>query len=226
MPKLIYQPKWYDGDKDLSDGDLVYFQKKDGVLNNKWIVGKVEQVVRGRDQKVRKVIVKYFNGSEGEVGEPGRPRFTERSVRKLVKLFSIDEFQVEEDLVELQARIDKLQQERLLEEDGHRQENVQDVSRGGVKVDGVSELTTGDVPALNTRSRRRCNCCCVDHCNLSLHSMGPNVIACTWINVKMEEFSSFLLEEFSGEEDKYCGEDRGSSMFTVTDVLKSLDLIL
>ena len=60
MPKLIFQPKWYDGDRDLQEGDLVYFQKKETKLDNKWVIFRVEQVVRSdRDPKVRRVIVKY-----------------------------------------------------------------------------------------------------------------------------------------------------------------------
>ena len=58
VPKLIFQPKWYDSDRDLQEGDLVYFQKSESKLDNKWQVGKVEQIVRGRDQKIRKVILK------------------------------------------------------------------------------------------------------------------------------------------------------------------------
>ena len=44
---------------------MVYFQKKDGKLENKWVIGKVEQVVRSeRDQKIRRVIVRYQNEKE------------------------------------------------------------------------------------------------------------------------------------------------------------------
>merc|ERR1711888_299073 len=84
VPKLLFQPKWYQSDKDLQEGDLVYFQKKDGKLENKWVIGKVEQVVRSeRDKKIRRVIVRYQNEKENF------GRMTDRSVRKLVKLFSI-----------------------------------------------------------------------------------------------------------------------------------------
>ena len=124
VPKLIFQPKWYDGHRDLQEGDLVYFQKKESKLDNKWTVGKVDQVVRGRDQKIRKVIIKYKNASEENTF-----RFTERSVRKLVKLFSIDEHQIQEDLSELQKRIDRLQDPGLAGE--------------GVEVDEPSLLGDG-----------------------------------------------------------------------------------
>ena len=57
VPKLIFQPKWYNSDDDLQEEDLVYFQKKEGHLDSKWMIGKVEQIVRGRDSKIRKVVI-------------------------------------------------------------------------------------------------------------------------------------------------------------------------
>ena len=67
VPKLIFQPKWYDGDRDLQEGDLVYFRKTESQLDNKWTVGKVEQVIRGRNQRIRKVIIKYRNASKENI---------------------------------------------------------------------------------------------------------------------------------------------------------------
>ena len=93
----------------MQEQDIVYFQKKEGHLDNKWIIGRIDQVVRGRDQKIRKVIIRYSNASEENM-----PRFTERSARKLVKLFSVDEFQIQDDLTELQKRIERLQSEHGL----------------------------------------------------------------------------------------------------------------
>ena len=101
IPKLIYQPKWHKDDKDLNEGDLVYMKKEpDNVLGSKWIIGIVEQVIPSRDGKVRRVIVKYQNYNE-EV-----PRFTDRSVRKLVKIFDIEEYVMQDDLTELLRRLD------------------------------------------------------------------------------------------------------------------------
>ena len=63
----------------------------------------VEQVVRSdRDGIIRRVVVKYRNKDENH------DRFTDRTVHKLVKLFSIDEFHIQEDLGVLQKRIDEL----------------------------------------------------------------------------------------------------------------------
>ena len=43
----------------------MYFQKKEGKVNTRWVIGKVEQVIRSeRDQKIRRVIVRYQNERE------------------------------------------------------------------------------------------------------------------------------------------------------------------
>ena len=55
-----------------------------------------------RDHQIRRVVVKYQNAGESQ------PQFTDRTVRKLVKLWNIDEFQVQEDLDSLQKKIDNL----------------------------------------------------------------------------------------------------------------------
>ena len=73
-------------DKDLQEGDLVYFQKKEGKANQPWNIGRVEQIFRSdRDNLIRRAIIKYQNYGEEQ------PQLTDRHVRKLVKLFNVDE---------------------------------------------------------------------------------------------------------------------------------------
>ena len=126
VPKIMFQPKWYDSSKDLEEGDLVYFQKKEGKLDTPWTIGMVEQVVRSeRDQTIRKIVVKYRNPGENF------PRLTDRSIRTLVKLFNVDEFQVQDDLTELQKKIDKIRNndvdDVVQEETVQNDENNEDV---------------------------------------------------------------------------------------------------
>ena len=108
VPKLIFAPKWYKDDKDLKKGDLVYMKKSpDNKMDSAWVVGVVEQVIPSRDGKVRRVIVKYTNGS----GSPDydydvTPQFTNRAVRQLVKIFDIEEYMLQEDLAELMRRLE------------------------------------------------------------------------------------------------------------------------
>ena len=54
VPKIMFQPKWYNSDKDLQEGDLVYFQKKEGKANQPWTIGRVEQIFRSdRENLIR-----------------------------------------------------------------------------------------------------------------------------------------------------------------------------
>ena len=101
LPKLIFQPKWFKTDQDLREGDLVYFMKSESKLSNEYTMGKVDQVIAGRDGIARRIIIKYFNPNESE------PKFSDRAVRSVIKIFSIDEFCLAEDLAILQKRIDK-----------------------------------------------------------------------------------------------------------------------
>ena len=100
----MFQPKWYNSDKDLKKEDVEYFQKKEGKVDQPWTIGRVEQVMKSdRDGLIRRVIVRYQNPGESQ------PQFTDKSVRKLVKLLNVDEHQVQEDLDELQRKIDAAQ---------------------------------------------------------------------------------------------------------------------
>ena len=102
VPKLLLQPKWYDGDKDLKEDDIVYFQKKDSPLTIKWTIGRVEQLLRSeRDQMDRKI---------------------------------------QDDLTELQKRIDKLQDEH-----GQQLEDLPGKQPGeAVADDGEDQPLQGD----------------------------------------------------------------------------------
>ena len=240
VPKLMFQPKWYNKDCDLMEGDLVYFQKEgDSQLDNKWTVGKVDQVVRGRDQKIRRVIVKYQNATESQY------RLTDRAVRKIVKLFSIDEYQVQEDLAELQVRIDKLEATNREEVPDEPLDVVTEVegpqleSRGDPLVhegDPVGEAITDDDsaggPAARTRSRAAYSCCCPSHCKFSFHTMGPVVKAfstlrampsgCELMDVK--ECDEFPAREENGDGMETTEDSDG--MDSVAKVLRSLDLMM
>ena len=59
----------------------------------------MDQLVVSRDGLIRRAIIKYFNAGED------RPQFSDRSVRKLVKLWSIEESSLFEDLKEVENRV-------------------------------------------------------------------------------------------------------------------------
>ena len=87
--------------------DLVYFMKKEGKLATKWTMGMVEEVQKGRDGILREVTIKYCNSSEQKLTLEGdtsndrtMPRYTGKAVRKIVKIFSLEDFNPEHDIAE------------------------------------------------------------------------------------------------------------------------------
>ena len=74
VPHLIQQPKWFTIEKDLREGDLVYFQKRDSALDSVWTIGQVDQIIRSRDGYVRRAVIKYFNAGDNY------PHLTDRQV--------------------------------------------------------------------------------------------------------------------------------------------------
>ena len=92
IPKLMFKPKWWKAETDLKEEDVVLFQKKDSVLEHEWTMGRIDQLVVGRDGLARRAIVRYQNATEDF------KRTSDRSVRSLVKIFSLDDCSVEEDL--------------------------------------------------------------------------------------------------------------------------------
>ena len=103
IPKLMKVPKWFKNDRDLRVGDIVYFQKRESELGaGKWTVGQVDAVEKGKDGFIREATVRYQNSNENQ------PRTTDRSVRKLVKLFSIDDVSLKEEMQEVEDALIKL----------------------------------------------------------------------------------------------------------------------
>lgn len=102
VPKLIPAPKWYKDSPTLKPNDVVYFQKTAGELSSSWTVGTVENLIRSKDKKIRKVVVRYCNAREDGY------RTTERAFRSLVKLFSIEDAYFLEDLAEVERRLGAL----------------------------------------------------------------------------------------------------------------------
>ena len=64
---------------------MVYFRKETGVLARPWTVGTIDTAIRGRDEHVREVDIRYQNPTENA------HRITRRSVRSVIRLFNVDE---------------------------------------------------------------------------------------------------------------------------------------
>ena len=156
-------------------------------------MGIVDELKRGRDGRIRVVLIKYRNSKEGI------DRVTERSVRKVVKLWGIDDLNLAEDLAELGKRFDDA---KVLLSSGASEEVAnQPTVRAGL-----------------TDIAHSCNtCCCEAHHVLSAHlkknqigsrpivALDPDVgiVAHLMNNSKRGESSSItdglddLLESFS-----------------------------
>ena len=179
VPKLMFKPKWFKTDRDLLVGDLVYFVKKDGALDNKWIIGMVESVDRGRDGVIRKATIKYCNSSEQRLSlkkgeredDSTYPRYTERAVRKLVKIFSLEETSLANDLAELDKKEKETEVDRRPEvQSADDNAEVPEETENGGTQSAVDSSGGGKGPASNTRSKVKCQlCCCTVHCEYKLH---------------------------------------------------------
>eukprot|EP00092_Neocalanus_flemingeri_P018101 GFUD01019591.1.p1 GENE.GFUD01019591.1~~GFUD01019591.1.p1 ORF type:complete len:2548 (-),score=673.50 GFUD01019591.1:927-8570(-) len=144
---LDLQPKWYKSDRDTKCGDVVYFRKRDGKLDGPWTIGIVDEVVKSKDGIIRRVNVKYHNPTETE------PRFTDRSVRKIVRLFNVEDGSWKEDMMKVQAKlssvgIDVYHEEEVVDESPAAGPEAEDVdvtaaSNGELEDEDVS-ATVGD----------------------------------------------------------------------------------
>ena len=170
VAKLIMetQPKWFRSDRDLKVDDLVYFRKDEGSpIKRPWTVGVIVNVKRGRDGLIREATIKYCNHSENV------PRYTDRSVRTIVRLFNIMDNNWREDMVEVQKML--------------KSKEIQ------VDIEAPVDSTDPVRVQVNTVSRSGseillCKCCCKSHCSLSLHvSRGVQL-------AKQEMFDQSVVE--------------------------------
>ena len=127
------------------------FQKRESELDVAWTLGTVDQLVQGRDGMSRRAIVRYQNFKEDF------HRLSDRGIRSLLKVWSVDDQNVDEDLAALQRRLRK-------------------TARGAELVDQlVAAGPQGlDVPAPPHQLSHVCTtCCCDSHCKFG-HTAASN----------------------------------------------------
>ena len=93
LPQLILRPKWHESSEDLQVDHLVLFKKTESAISVEWVLGKVEQVRRGKDGRVRECQILYKS-----TGESDRMILVERPVREVIRLFNIEDTTFFEDL--------------------------------------------------------------------------------------------------------------------------------
>ena len=150
LPKLLHQPKWFKHDRDLLEGDVVMFQKSESSLDSKWTLGTIDQLVRSKDGLVRRVFVRYKNFKEEF------HRLTDRNVRSLIKIWSCDDLNIDEDLAELQRRLNMTDRGSEL---------VDQLFAQGVQ--GTDVPPPGMLASTSAVARACSSCCCESHCRIS-----------------------------------------------------------
>ena len=164
--------KWFDDKTPIQVGDVVYFQKEESVLSSRYTVGNITQVIKSIDGLVRKAEVQYQNASESE------PRFTERAVRSLSKLFHIDDTTWKDDMEEAEKLVKQLQAQEEGDKEPTKRLKMEKLSESGLKFrifDDQNHLDDSLVIGQKLNDwvkKRKCKkaCCCIAHCNLASHS--------------------------------------------------------
>ena len=95
VPTLVERSKWHKTDQPINVGDIVLFLKSEREYDLQYQYGIVNNISKGRDGLIRKVIVQYQNHNENV------KRSTERGVRELVVVSPVDELDIYESLNQL-----------------------------------------------------------------------------------------------------------------------------
>ena len=188
VPKLMARKSHFKNSRDLAPDDIVYYQKDESALSSPWIMGIIDQVVRGRDGIIRRVIVRYRNFKEDF------DRFTDRSVRRLIKIYSVDDPDLQQDLTKVQARIDE-----LLGIGGHA-----DAAASIMEVFGDA-IAKGHAQLFaltkSTILQGKCQCCCKAHCKVSIHNYSGNKTFYQAIPSMEDQLISLVSREYMQEGD-------------------------
>ena len=97
VPKLVEQPKWFQTNHHLKDGDVVLFTK-DECNSPVYQYGIVKSTQAGDDGLVRKAVIRYRNSSEKS------DRETNRAARSLIVIHKVDEINIMKDLYQMSCR--------------------------------------------------------------------------------------------------------------------------
>ena len=100
VPKLMEHPKWYVSDRDLKLGDVIMFLKSEKEINHDYQYGLINAIHSSKDNKTRKVSVKYRNSNENI------DRFTTRSAREIIVIHPVDELNLIQELGKIAISVD------------------------------------------------------------------------------------------------------------------------
>lgn len=129
IPLIADRQKWHFEADNLKENDLLYFKITDSKLSSVWKIGKVEYIIMGEDNMVRKVGISYkqinIDTLDGEIN------VVERPVRECVRLFNIEDTSLLDDIQAVRVAAEKLLDEsnivpisEICEDNEKNQENV------------------------------------------------------------------------------------------------------
>ena len=161
-------------------------------------------MVHGRDKLARRVIVKYQNSNEDF------HRLTDRSVRSLVKVWSCDDLNLDEDLAMLQERLSS--------------------TEAGSSLLHMVQSLGRPVPPVQLRcsvGQSSCErCCCVSHCKLT-HAEEEDGSLQSLLSVFSVEMESTLVQSVVDEDDdeEAMVESQAYEEETLNGILNSLSYL-
>ena len=168
IPTMMKTPKWYDDKSDLEIGCIVYFQKVENNLSSIWTVGKVVDIVKSKDGRVRRATVEYRNSNEDF------SRQTDRAARSLIRLFHLDDNNWSRDMAEVDRLIKSLDKDKENSLD-QKKYSVEQTGATSVKISviqsPVSKRKLGDkLKTWIAMAKKPCKlCCCGAHCAVFSH---------------------------------------------------------
>ena len=205
VPKLMKMHKWFNGKAQLQVGDIIYFRKVENELSSKWTVGRIFDVVKGKDEIVRRATVQYQNSGESQ------PRFTDRAARSLIKLFHVDDVSWQEDMDTVEKLIADVKKDKAIDDEkteataqlytmNHTGEGLRyrlaAVAGYDCPVREVGVQHRPSAKIAKAKIVRPCSeCCCSSHCMLTDHGNGGGDVSLNVIGgdvIKDYEFVNLL----------------------------------
>ena len=102
VPKLMHQPKWFDNERDVKEGDVILFLKNDGALKSTYQFRKIKEIEQSQDNRIRKGTITYRSHNESINRE------TRRGVRHIVMIHPVDETSIVTELEEIATTVQVL----------------------------------------------------------------------------------------------------------------------
>ena len=99
VPSLMFQPKWFNSERNPKVGDVVLFLKSEKEFDKQYQYGIICDVMKTRDGRIRKLQVEYMNHTENT------RRKTTRASRDVVVIHPVGELGIIRDLNQISDQV-------------------------------------------------------------------------------------------------------------------------